>query len=225
MLARALDAEGMAVDAAAAESKHTYFCPQCSEPVRLKKGVVRAAHFFHIARTPECRLSQKTYLHALIQEMIYERLPSREKRLEHPFSSIARIADVVSFDQRAVFEVQISNIKVEEMKRRTRDYKKVALDTVWVLHERRFKKVDYPLYYLTDIDDEGRGSIFDPLTGPIDITCCLRLDAPLHIYKAGQIYFRGDRIWKMLNGELVLEAISRRERYREWLLARVEALL
>jgi len=190
----ALDANGLSIAADSAALQATYYCPTCSEPLRLKRGRVRRAHFFHLVRTPACRLSEKTYLHALIQEWLLERLPGREKYLERPFPKIGRIADLASFDLRAVFEVQISKITLEEMFARRADYAKEGLSLVWIMHERRFTQIDYPIYYLTDIDDEGRGHIYDPKTGPIDITCSLCLDAALGPYKKGQIYFRGDRI-------------------------------
>ena len=216
----ALDENGTSIVADVATPQATYYCPTCSEPLRLKRGRVRRAHFFHLARTPACRLSQKTYLHALIQEWLLERLPGEEKYLERPFPQIGRIADLASFDLRAVFEVQISKITPEEMTARREDYAKEALSTVWILHERRFKEIDYPLYYLTDIDDEGRGRIYDPQTGPIDITAALYLDAPLGPFRKGQIYFRGDRIWEMLAGRLP----KPRGRYYHWLLGVAKGL-
>lgn len=217
----ALDENGALIGADIAQLQATYYCPTCSEPLRLKRGRVRRAHFFHLARTPECRLSEKTYLHALIQEWLLEKIPGEEKYLERPFPAIGRIADLASFDLRAVFEVQISKITIKEMAKRREDYAKEALSTVWILHERRFKKIDYPIYYLTDIDDEGRGGIYDPKTGPIDITCPLYLDATLGPYKKGQIYFRGDRVWELLAGRIP----KPRGRYYHWLLGFAKSLL
>lgn len=216
----AFDENGLSVCADGAKSRATYYCPTCSEPLRLKRGSRRRAHFFHLARTPACRLSEKTYLHALIQEWLFERLPGEEKYLERPFPRIGRIADLASFDLRAVFEVQISKITPQEMAARRDDYAREALSTVWILHERRFKEINYPIYYLTDIDDEGRGSVYDPKTGLIDITCPLYLDAPLGLFQKGQIYFRGDRIWEMLAGRLPLP----RGRYYHWLLSVAKSL-
>lgn len=216
----ALDENGLSIDADAAKPQKSYYCPTCSEPLRLKRGPLRKAHFFHLARTPACRLSEKTYLHAQIQEWLLERLPGVEKYLERPFPRIGRIADIASFDLRAVFEVQISKITPEEMAARREDYAKEALSTVWILHERRFKQIDYPLYYLTDIDDEGRGLIYDPKTGPIDITQPLYLDAPLGPFKKGQIYFRGDQIWEILEGRLPKPY----GRYYHWLLRLAKSL-
>lgn len=220
MQCTALDKNGAFIDAAAAVAHKTYYCPTCSEPLRLKRGRVRRAHFFHLACTPACRQSEKTYLHALIQEWLFERLPGEEKYLERPFPEIGRIADLASFDLRAVFEVQISKITPEEMAARREDYAQEALSTVWIVHERRFKEIDYPLYYLTDIDDEGRGHIYDSKTGPVDITSPLYLDAPLGPFKKGQIYFRGDRIWEMLAGRLP----KPRGRYYQWLLGVAKSL-
>lgn len=220
MQRRALDSNGISIDADEAKPHCTYYCPKCSEPLRLKRGRVRKAHFFHLARTPECRLSEKTYLHVLIQEWLFERLPGEEKYLERPFPKIGRIADLASFDLHAVFEVQISKITSEEMAARCDDYAKEALSTVWILHERRFQKIDYPIYYLTDIDDEGRGGIYDPMTGSIDVTCALYLDASIGPFKRGQIYFRGDRIWEMLAGRLP----KPRGRYYHWLVRFGESL-
>lgn len=220
MLRSALDNDGNVVFADGAKSSLNYYCPTCSEPLRLKKGLIRAPHFFHLARTPECRMSEKTYLHALIQEILFHRLPCEEKYLEKGFPEIGRIADLVSFDMQAVFEVQISPIDVREMHRRRIDYAKEALSIVWILHERRFGKkvIDYPIYYLTDIDDEGVGRVFDPMTGPIDIRFALRLKDPIASYRAGQIYFRGDRIWEALEGGLQLKKHSLKSRYRAFLL-------
>lgn len=123
-----------------AEKGVDYRCPECQGRLRIKGGLHRRKHFFHLSPPPFCSLSKKTETHLTIQKAILERLPPKEALLEKWFPSIRRIADVVWEPQKLIFEVQCSPISLQEVKERMEDYASVGYRVIWLLHDHRFNR-------------------------------------------------------------------------------------
>ncbi len=47
----AMDAQHQLVNAATADRQIEYYCPECVQPVRLKRGAVIVPHFAHVHAT------------------------------------------------------------------------------------------------------------------------------------------------------------------------------
>jgi hypothetical protein len=92
--------------------------------------------------------------------------------IEYRFPSIRRIADVVFFPKKIIFEVQCSPISIENIQKRNRDYSSLGFTVIWILHDRIYnKKIATPaelylrqnLSYYTSMTPFGHGFFYDQL--------------------------------------------------------------
>ena len=162
--------DNQAILASEAKKGKIYSCPECFNPLRVRSGPHRQPHFYHLKKIILCRQHQKTLAHLNVQWAIAELLPPLEGILEKAFPQIGRIADVAWENKKMIFEVQYSPISLEEAQNRCRDYEKLGLIPIWVLHDRRFNKrslsaaenfLRQRLCFFTNIDEEGKGLIYD----------------------------------------------------------------
>ena len=166
----ALNTKAQIICALQAEKHVDYFCPECEAAVRLRGGIHRRNHFFHLRPSLGCRQSQKSLIHLQVQYHLLDLFPQKECFLERRFPSIKRIADVVWEPQKLIFEVQCSPIFATEVASRNRDYANQGYQVIWILHDKCFNKrktsaaehflQNFPHYY-TNIDAKGRGCIYD----------------------------------------------------------------
>jgi len=147
-----------------------YFCLECLQKVRLRGGMYRQLHFYHIDEGKKCRQSEKTIEHILTQKKLQDSIP--EIQLEVRFPDIGRVADAVLFDQKLVFEVQVSPMTQEECVSRIEDYRKAGFETIFILHTKTYgHRLSTPIeevlerhtHYFTNINETG-GVIFDMLS-------------------------------------------------------------
>jgi len=166
----ALDEKNQLISAKNAHKKENYFCRECGGIVRLRAGLHRQRHFFHLGPPDSCRQSQKSLVHLRVQYAIQGLFPLGQCQLERQFPEIGRIADVVWECRKLVFEVQCSSIAREEVEQRNRDYKSLGYNVIWILHDNRFNRwrvkaaeifLRNSPYYYTNIDSQGRGCIYD----------------------------------------------------------------
>lgn len=166
----ALDSNNEIISAHRAAKQRDYICIECRGKVRVRAGLHRRHHFFHAHTPSPCRLSGKSMIHLQIQCHLERNLPSGDAALEWRFPEIDRIADVVWFTRKIVFEVQCSPIAAEEISQRNHDYASLGYQVVWILHDSRYNQ--YRLsgaeialrttpHYFTNMDSDGRGYIYD----------------------------------------------------------------
>ena len=188
----ALDESGLPVAAAHAFKQRDYFCMECGGPVRLRSGIHRRKHFFHVNAVSSCRLNGKSLVHVQAQCAIQNQLPQGECQLEVPFPAIGRIADVVWEPKKLIFEIQCSPITREEVLHRNRDYRSQGYTVVWILHDSQFNgkrassaelalREGFPYHY-TNIDRDGNGLIYDQFDLIIrGMRCCAFDPMPIRI--------------------------------------------
>lgn len=149
-----------------------YACIECSQPVRLRSGTHRQAHFYHLRPNASCNQHGKSMTHLMLQCHLKKLLPPNEADLEYRFTSIGRIADVAWHKQKLIFEVQCSPISPEEIAARNQDYASLGFRVIWILHDNRFNQwrisaAEYALaewiHFYTDMNSEGRGLIYEQL--------------------------------------------------------------
>jgi competence protein CoiA len=167
----ALNAAGQLILAHAAQKHQDYQCLECQARVRLRGGLHRQNHFFHLQPNHHCQLAGKGMVHLQIQQSLWEMLtPLGECQLEYRFPQIRRIADVAWMPHKIIFEIQCSPILAEEVKSRNRDYAQLGWQVIWILHDklynqRRLTAAEWILrsfpHYFTNFDKEGRGIIYD----------------------------------------------------------------
>lgn len=169
----ALDHEGKIIFAKNAQKQQSYFCPECKGFVRVRGGIHRQIHFYHLEVSRDCRQSGKSLEHLNVQMYFLKYLPKNECFLEKRFPEINRIADVVWDPQQLIFEVQCSPISHEEVLGRNKDYQKLGYEVVWILHDQRFNQnrpsaAEYFLHglphFFTNINEKGEGEIYDQLS-------------------------------------------------------------
>lgn len=197
--------------------KHTdYFCLECSQKVRLRKGLHRRAHFYHLHPNTHCRQDGKGLIHIALQHHIQSLFPPSTIKLEHRFPTINRIADILWEEKKIIFEIQCSPITANEIQNRNSDYASLGYQVVWILHDNRYNNtrlteaemfLQASPHYYTNINEHGIGTIYDQLALikegkrinrlpklPIDITS--PQNTPPHPLPTRQnnwpLYFQGD---------------------------------
>ncbi len=166
----ALDKNGELIFARDAHKQSNYRCLECEGIIRLRAGSLRRAHFYHLSPPKSCQLHAKSMEHIQTQRYLQDILPKGDVALEHPFKPVGRIADVVWFSKKLIFEVQCSPISVEEVRQRNADYKKCGYRVIWLLHHKRYDRKratnveqylwDKPFYYC-NFDENGKGVCYD----------------------------------------------------------------
>lgn len=166
----AFDHSGEIIFSRSAQKKYNYTCMECGGTLRLREGEKRQVHFYHLKPSAFCRQNAKSAAHLQVQLYLQRALPKGEAFLEHRFSEVNRIADVVWLPQKLVFEVQCSPLSKEEMVKRMEDYSTCGFQVIWIFHDKRYNQwrvstVERELggmqRYFTNIDAEGRGCIYD----------------------------------------------------------------
>ena len=166
----ALDEQGQLTSARNAKKQIDYCCLECHQTIRLRRGPQRQPHFYHLDPTPFCRQHQKGAIHIQLQSYFFQQLPSCDCQLELSFPSIRRIADVAWFSEKIVFEIQYSPISAEEVLARTRDYRSLGWEVVWILHDHRYNQIRLSAaenalrsspHFFTNFNRFGEGIIYD----------------------------------------------------------------
>lgn len=162
--------DGLSITATEGQRGERYLCPSCGGELLLRGGHHRQLHFYHPKRSPHCLHEGKGMAHLQAQLRIQALLPPGEGVLEHPFTSIGRIADLYWAAESIVFEVQYSPISAQEVEERHRDYTSLGLHLVWLLSDRRFNRWRCSAgelallrqnHYFTSIDERGVGEFYD----------------------------------------------------------------
>lgn len=132
--------EEILVYAANAEDRRSYRCSHCKSLVKVRKGPYKIPHFYHVSRSPTCRLYSKSQDHLLAQLAIQKLLPQGETTLEKPFLEILRVADVIWEPHKIAFEIQCSLLSQLEAERRVQDYATAGYQVVWILDDRIYNR-------------------------------------------------------------------------------------
>lgn len=170
----ALNSDQQPVFAGVSEKRLNYFCPECHSTVRVRKGLRRQPHFYHLAISSSCNQSGKSLIHLQVQKFFFQSLPDGECALEMRFPEINRIADVVWHSKKMIFEIQCSLIASEEIAARNADYAQLGYTVVWILHEDLFNRQNLTIgelfllssksvFYFTNINVHGEGVVYDQL--------------------------------------------------------------
>lgn len=166
----AFDENQHLVKADSAQKQRNYLCIECQGNVRLRGGIHRQNHFYHLNPNQSCRLSGKSMAHLQVQGFLQRLLPPGDCCLEVRFPQINRIADAVWASQKLIFEIQCSGITAQEVMQRNKDYQSLGYQVIWILHDsfynqRRVTAAELFLrdspFYFTDMDADGRGKIYD----------------------------------------------------------------
>ena len=145
----------------------------------------------------------KYQIHKVVASRILKRLPVGEAAPEVAIGR--RIADVVWFKERIIFEVQYSPITLKAAADRCRDYHMMGYHVSWILHDKNFNKEYIPpqeMYlrsvsaYFTDMIISLEGRFYDQkerIEGQhrIKLSNPLEIDLSKPYFKKGKLHFGG----------------------------------
>lgn len=243
MLLAALTNQKKIISANNAKKHTNYSCPSCQQIVRLRGGIYKRKHFYHLHPTNQCHARAKSITHTQIQLKLNDAL--NNSQMEHFFPQIKRIADVVWWPQHIIFEIQCSPITTSEIIARNKDYQSIGFEVVWVLHDKRFNKkhcspaeqyLQHMPRYFTNINSNGQGIIYDQIEQQIrgyrvyqskpfciDPTSPLKhhnnKNTPQPIYKRLQespLYFTGDVVDAILSQKIPLSIFNKQHRTKKY---------
>lgn len=166
----ALTGDDKLIFAHQAVKHYNYVCLECRQTVRLRSGIHRQAHFYHLQPNIACHQHSKGMIHLLLQQRLLDALPEGEAYLEYRFASIGRIADVAWLPRKIIFEIQYSPISPAEVMARNDSYASIGFQVVWILHDARYNRerlsaaedlLQHHPHYFSDMDMEGQGHIYD----------------------------------------------------------------
>lgn len=166
----ALDSKDSLIFAKNASKHQDYLCLECKEKIRLRSGLHRQAHFYHVQPNRLCRQHAKGMPHLMVQYFLKNILPENEAEIECQFPTIGRIADVAWHSRQLIYEIQCSPISAEEVKARNKSYASLGYHVVWIFHDNRYNQInvtsaenallDHP-HYFTNMNAQGEGKIYD----------------------------------------------------------------
>jgi competence protein CoiA len=166
----ALDFAANLIFADNANKHQDYQCVECQQTIRLRRGIHRKAHYYHLQPNRACRQYGKGMPHLMLQHFLKNILPEGEVELECQFRSIGRIADVAWHAKHLIYEIQCSPISAEEVKARNASYASIGYQVIWIFHDERYNQhrlsaaedilSDQP-HYFSDMNKEGEGQIYD----------------------------------------------------------------
>lgn len=169
----ALDSTAALVFAKNANKHQDYQCIECKEKVRLRRGIHRQAHYYHLQPNRVCRQHAKGMPHLMLQHFLKNILPEEEAEMECQFPSIGRIADVAWHPKRLIYEIQCSPISAQEVKERNNSYASIGYQVVWIFHDTRYNQyrlssaeiflMNQP-HYFSDMNEVGEGKIYDQVS-------------------------------------------------------------
>lgn len=117
-----------------------FVCPCCRQPVIYKHGQYRIPHFSHKSKVDCIGFSEnesQTHLKGKLMFKQQVEAMGHPVEIEATMMSIEQRADVFLPDDQLVLEYQCSPISFSEIARRTRNYRSLGYDVIWILGDRR----------------------------------------------------------------------------------------
>lgn len=121
------------------KEKSIYCCPNCKEPVFLKKGVLKIAHFSHFNHS-NCHLFSEgeTKEHLEGKQLLYEWFMKQGYvcQLEAYLPNLSQRPDILVWItplKAVAIEFQCSSLSIRKMEKRTVGYKKSGYDVLWIV--------------------------------------------------------------------------------------------
>jgi competence protein CoiA len=127
-------------------NKDEIACHLCGGDLIIKSGLIRIKHFAHKPDSPcSCDYERhpESYEHLFFKKLLSIELGKEFKEylnikptLEYPIHEVKRIADIVfEFPNGwlVAHEIQLSKISIEDLEKRTNDYRNAGVEIVWWL--------------------------------------------------------------------------------------------
>lgn len=159
----AIDETGRQITADEAKKSKKYFCPVCDAPVTFKSGNIKLQHFSH-HRILDCTrylYKKESIRHLEAKHDLYLKINGRlPVSMEYYLSEIEQIPDLL-VDGKLAVEIQLSKISQDLIVERSKGYRELGIDVVWILDEAELKMVNgflFPTHF--QISTMYKSSIF-----------------------------------------------------------------
>lgn len=170
------------IQAADAPTNGAFRCLVCGDPVTLKRGVVRIAHFAHAAGHACEFTSGETEEHRRAKLGIFQGLLADPRasnvQLEHYLETCRPDVYFEREGTRVAIEVQRSDITIETVQKRTKRYSDMGMAVLWVFVTRRQNLHAWQKY----IQVANYGRCYFWLTGQIVVPT--HYDGHDHVFEA-----------------------------------------
>lgn len=130
-----------------------YYCPDCSELVKLKIGKSKIKHFAHQKKCQNSSFSEgETQEHLLGKFYLYQLLSEQGYfvELEPYINAIQQRPDLLCYNEKGekvAIEFQCSPISVDCLKKRTKGYLSVNCPVIWIVGSRNSQLKNYKFAY------------------------------------------------------------------------------
>lgn len=114
-----------------------YFCPDCGQPVFLKRGSIKTPHFAHITScTASSESPAESSVHLKGKYTLYEIAQSHfsDSEIEYYFKAFQQRTDVYIPVRHFVLEYQCSKISHHDIALRQQNYASFGLKCLWIVH-------------------------------------------------------------------------------------------
>lgn len=129
---------GKIIIARDAQKPGIFTCPECGEPVTLRKGSVKIHHFAHRGTTSCGYGKGESELHMDLKMQVYDSLRTHpdvtEIALEAAVGKVRPDVLATIRGQQVAFEIQISSLSIEDLYRRTAACSAQDIAMIWILH-------------------------------------------------------------------------------------------
>lgn len=133
----AIDEKGQQITAVEAVKGENYFCPVCGSKLTYKAGSVKVAHFSHhqIIDCIRYFYKKESIEHLKMKHDLYLLLsPYLKVAMEYYLADIEQIPDLL-VNHKIALEIQLSRISPELIAERTKGYRSIGMDVIWILQE------------------------------------------------------------------------------------------
>lgn len=123
-----------------ADKKESYYCPSCEEKLILRQGEIKVHHFAHTTETECGYMAGETEEHLWMKMYLYEEFSKSNlfKKIEPEYRIEDRISDIYLVnkqDKQIAVECQISNLDINEFRKKTAYYSYKGIYSLWIFSE------------------------------------------------------------------------------------------
>ncbi|MDY4022276.1 competence protein CoiA family protein [Staphylococcus borealis] len=137
----AINQQGEQVYAHRAKQQDSYFCPHCRSQLLLKRGIKKMPHFAHKVDSVSYCAKQESEQHYFVKSFIAKKLSQQHYHVQiEPYCpTIQQFPDIL-VNLKFVIEIQFSRISIEEILERTKGFKQLNMEVIWLIKDCRYHR-------------------------------------------------------------------------------------
>lgn len=112
-----------------------FYCPECKSELGIRKGKIKIHHFYHI-RKFNCNMINESQVHYEVKYFLYKSFYNIYKFVDIEHNLNGRVADLFYINtkgNKTAYEIQKSNLSIEEISARTNFYREKGIYVIWLL--------------------------------------------------------------------------------------------